>query len=138
MAEIPQAVSDNAVETVSQSIIPTNPYSRIRREISEEDLQSPAVQRILLGEVDKLQSRVVVLEVIESKFHEKDKIAAVMEEKLKGVQGQEILYGICLTMGSVVIGLSGMIWSNGYGWIAIAVGVVLLAGGIGSKVVTWR
>ena len=138
MAEVPQAVGDQAVETAPQSIVPASPYSRIRREITEEDLKSPAVQRILLAEVDKLQSKVQDLEIVEAKYHEKDKAVAVLEEKLKGTRAQEILYGICLTMGSVVIGLSGMIWTTGYGWISIAVGAVLLVGGIASKVVTWR
>ena len=138
MAEIPEEAGKNAVETVAQSIVPSSPYSRIRREISEEDLASPAVQRILLGEVDKLQSQVSELELIESSFHVTDKKAAVLEEKLKAVNSHEVLYGLCLTIGSAVIGASSIIWDSGYGWVAIAIGSILVIGGIASRGMKWR
>jgi hypothetical protein len=138
MAEIPEKVGESAVETAVQSIVPNSPYSRIRREISEDDLSSPAVQRILLGEVDKLQSQVNDLEVIETQFHVVDKKSAVLEEKLKAVNSQEVLYSLCLTIGAAVIGLSSMIWEKGYGWIAITIGSLLLVGGIVSRVMKWR
>lgn len=138
MAEIPEEAGRNAVETVAQSIVPSSPYSRIRREISEEDLASPAVQRILLSEVDKLQTQVNELELIESKFHITDKKAAILEEKLKAVNSHEVLYSLALTIGSVVIGLASVIWDSGYGWVAIAIGSILVVGGIVSRVMKWR
>lgn len=138
MAEIPEEAGENAVKTVAQSIVPRSPYSRIRREISEEDLASPAVQKILLGEVDKLQSQVCELELIESRFHVTDKKAAVLEEKLKAVNSHEVLYSLCLTIGSAVIGASSIIWNSGYGWIAIAIGSILVVGGIVSRGMKWR
>ena len=48
------AKDSGSIAVAAQSYIPSSPYSLIKREISETDLESPAVQRILLGEVDKL------------------------------------------------------------------------------------
>lgn len=139
MSEIPEKPDKTAVEgTAQQNTVPASPYAGIKRQISEDDLQSPAVQRILLGEVDKLESKVMSLEMYVERFHVSDKKAAILEEKLKSVKADEILYGMCLTIGSAVIGLSSMVWSIGYGGIAIAVGSVLLIGGLISKVVKWR
>jgi hypothetical protein len=138
MPEVPEEAGRDVVTTTPQSIVPSSPYSRIRREISEEDLASPAVQRILLGEVDKLQSQVALLEITESNFHMVNIKSAVLEEKLKAVNSHEVLYSLSLSIGSVIIGLSSMVWDKGYGWIAIAVGSVLVVGGIVSRVIKWR
>lgn len=138
MAEIPEKAGANVVETENQSIVPNSPYSGIRREISEEDLSSPPVQRILLGEVDKLQNKVEKLELIELQFYAIDKKAAILEEKLKAVKLHEFLYSICLAIGSAVIGLSSVIWDSGYGWIAIVIGAILVVTGIVSRGIKWH
>jgi hypothetical protein len=122
----------------NRSSRPTNPYSLIKREISEEDLQSPAVQRILLGEVDKLQYRVLNLEKIEEQFHALDKKCAGLEEKIKSLTSREVLYGFCLTIGAAIIGLSSLVWKDGYGWIAIIIGSLLVLGAVSSKLIKWR
>lgn len=136
--ETPEKADENVVELNSSQVIPGNPYSNIRREITEDDLKSPAVQRILLSEVDKLQSQVSDLEIIQSKFHLADKKSAILEEKLKSTNSHEILYSVTITIGSVIIGLSPTIWDKKYGWIAIAIGSFLIVGGIISKAIKWR
>lgn len=137
--ETPERAGAGVIKTAdSPNIVPASPYSGIRREISEDDLQSPAVQRILLGEVDKLESRVGELESVVARFHISDKRAAVLEEKLKNSNAGEILYSFCLTVGSVIIGFSSILWTHGYGPIAIFIGGALLVGGIVSKVITWH
>lgn len=133
MADIPEEAVGDIVLSKSDTSVPNSPYSQIRREISEEDLASPAVQRILLGEVDKLQHKVETLEVIESKFHVADKKSAILEEKLRSVNSQDILYSACLTIGSAIIGLSSMVWEKGYGPATIAIGSVLVVVGIVSR-----
>lgn len=139
MTEIPEKAGEEAeIEKITQPIIPSSPYSRIRREIAEEDLQSPAVQRILLGEVDRLQSQVSDLELTRDKYYLADKKTAVLEEKLKALTSHEVLYSVCLTIGSAIIGLASVIWSGGYGWVAISIGSILVIGGVISKVVKWK
>jgi hypothetical protein len=92
----------------------------------------------LLSEVDKLQYRVAQLEIVERQFHIVDKNSAVLEEKIKTLSSQEILYGFCLTVGSAIIGLSSLVWERGYGWGAIIVGSLLVIGAVLSKAVKWR
>lgn len=139
MVDIPEIPDRTVTKGTEQSdTVPASPYAGIKRQISEDDLQSPAVQRILLGEVDKLETKITSLEEYVEKFHISDKKSAILEEKLKSVKADEVLYGLCLTIGSVIIGLSSMIWTMGYGMIAIAVGTLLLCGGLISKVIKWR
>ncbi|MBU0914151.1 MAG: hypothetical protein KKF22_16585 [Gammaproteobacteria bacterium] len=139
MAEIPEKPDKSVTEDHEQlNTVPVSPYAGIKRQISEEDLQSPAVQRILLGEVDKLERKVGYLEMFIDRYHISDKKAAILEEKLKSVRADEVLYGLCLTIGSAIIGLSSMVWSIGYGGIVIVIGSVLLLGGLISKVIKWR
>lgn len=135
MSDSPEkAGKEVQIELIDQPSIPSSPYSKIRREISEDDLQSPAVQRLLLGEVDRLQTQISDLELIKIKYHVADKQTAILNEKIKALTSHEVLYGICLTIGSAIIGLASLLWASGYGIVAIAIGSVLVVGGVISKV----
>lgn len=132
------AKDTGSVAIPTEYSIPPNPYSQISRQISEADLDSPVIKRILLSEVDKLQYRIANLENTEEQFHVVDKERAVLLEKIKALSSQEVLYGFCLTVGSIIIGLSSIVWSDGYGWIPIVVGASLVVGAVLSKVIKWR
>lgn len=142
---------DDGAETapLMSGSIPLSPYSNIKRQITETDLESPAVQRILLSEVDKLQDKTSELEeVLRSKsssydtlkddFHESDKDKGILEEKLKRNKSQEILYSFCLTSGSIIIGLAKTVWTHDLGEIFLGIGLFLIIGGIITKAVTWN
>lgn len=141
---------EGAKEVVSTfNAIPVSPYSNIKREITEEDLKSPAVQRILLSEVDKLENRTLDLEDIlknntedfnslKDNYHSADKKNGILEEKFKTSKSQEILYSFCLTSGSIIIGLSKTVWDQGLGGIFLGIGFFLIIGGLISKAVKWR
>ncbi len=141
---------DGAKEVpVNSGSIPISPYSNIKREISEEDLKSPAVQRILLSEVDKLENRTLELadilklkislfDSLKDDFHGVDKENGIFTEKLKKNKSQEILYSFCLTSGSIMIGLAKTVWNEGLGGIFVGLGLFLIIGGIISKAVTWK
>ena len=129
--------------------VPSNPYSNLKREISEEDLKSPAVQRILLGEVDKLENKLLFLEdklgvisrrltELQDNYHKTDKEKAILEEKLKKSKSQEILYSFCLSAGSVIIGFAKVVWDQGLGGIFLGLGMFLIIGGIITKSVQWK
>lgn len=129
--------------------IPISPYSNIQRSITEEDLKSPAVQRILLSEVDKLENKNLVLENLlnnnvkslsdlNDKFHAVDKEKSILDEKLKTNKAQEVLYSFCLTSGSIIIGLAKTVWENGLGGIFLGIGFFLIIGGLITKVIKWK
>jgi len=114
--------------------IPTNPYTNIKRELSEEELKSPAVQKLLLNEHDKLEQRISELEGYVERFHNSDKLRAILDEKLKTTNAFEILYSFCLTAGSALAGISGIFWDK-KGYLLLIIGFVFILGGIISKFV---
>jgi hypothetical protein len=129
--------------------IPTSPYSNIQRSITEEDLKAPAVQRILLSEVDKLESKANGLETslkesildnqsLSDRYHTVDKEKSILEEKLKTNKAQEVLYSFCLTSGSIIIGLAKTVWEKGLGGIFLALGLFLIIGGLITKIIKWK
>lgn len=50
-------------------------YSKVRRELSEDELVTPGAQRLLLDELDRLQRQVDELAAYRTQFHEADKRA---------------------------------------------------------------
>ena len=115
--------------------VPGKPYSKLRRELADDDLSNPAVQKLLISEIDKLESRVCELELIETKYHETDKDKAVLEEKLRTYNSMEVLYSFCLAIGSGLLGFASMFEVEKKGWIFIVSGSILIIGGILSKLV---
>ena len=138
--ETPEVDKDTGknFENIPENYIPGKPYSKLRRELSNEDLSNPAVQKLLINEIDKLEFRVSELEIIEKQFHETDKSNAVLEEKIKTTNSLEILYSFCLSIGSGLLGLSSLFEINKNGWIFILVGGILIIGGILSKYAKWN
>lgn len=114
--------------------VPINPFSGIGRVLSEDDLDSPGIKKLILSEIDKLQNRVEELELVESKYHILDKRNAVLEGKIQKNGSFEILYSFCLTIGSALAGISGVFWET-KGVILMVIGLVLIAGGIAAKIV---
>ena len=138
--ETPEIDKDSGTkkEEKQTSYIPGKPYSKLRRELSDDELSNPAVQKLLISEIDKLEIRVAELEICEKNFYEVDKAKAVLEEKMKTHNSQEILYSFCLSIGSAIMGLSSLVKINETGWIFLVVGGLLIIGGILSKFVKWN
>ena len=111
------------------------PYSKLRRELSDDDMNSPAVQKLLLGEIDRLESKVLDLEIFQKRFYEIDKEKAVLSEKLKVSIRHEVLYGFGLAIGSGMLSIASMIHAQKYMYIAVGLGLILIIGSILSKVI---
>jgi len=133
----------------SANVIPISPYSNLQREIGEEDLNTPAVQRILLSEVDKLGMKIVEVEDLlhknqikyldlKERYHQKDKEKAILDEKFKTSTSQEVLYSFCLASGSAILGFAKIVWETGYGIPFIMIGIFLIIGGLISKAIKWK
>lgn len=112
-------------------------FRKLRRELSDEELISPAVQRLLIDDIERLEKENGKLVDYQDSFYEADKKAAVLTEKLKTNVAQDVIFGVCLTVGAALMGFASSLWTPGKpdGWISIALGVVLIIGGIASKVV---
>jgi len=125
-------------EADQSNYIPGKPYSKLRRELADDDLTNPAVQKLLISEIDKLEIRVSELELVEKKFHEVDKAKAVLEEKIKTHNALEILYSFCLSIGSGLMGIASLFKIDQYGWIFLSGGFILIIAGLLSKYVKWN
>ncbi|MEQ8811006.1 MAG: hypothetical protein RIE59_18180 [Imperialibacter sp.] len=123
---------------IGEKYIPGNPYSHLRRELSEEDLTNPAVQKLIISDIDKLEAKILDLEEFQNRFHEEDKNKAILEEKLKKHNSHDILYSFCLSAGSGLLGISSLFEVKDEGWIFLVIGGLLIIGGILSKYVKWN
>lgn len=110
--------------------------SRVRRELSEEELASPAVQRLLVEEVERLERDCVDLREYRDRYHAAEKEAEILEERSKKSLSGEIIFGVCLSVGAAAIGYAPAVWGQPpSGQIAIVFGVVLIMAGIVSRIV---
>lgn len=129
-----ESVGNRLVHRSQEESIPIDPYVNVRRELSEEELTSPAVQRLLLSEYDRVERECERLKSFEEDYHKFDKRVAVLEEKLKTSTASEILYTCCVSIGSVLAGVSGIYWNN-RGWLLLCIGIALVIGSVIYKLV---
>jgi hypothetical protein len=112
-------------------------FRQVRRELTEEELSSPAAQRLILDELDRLENENSELKGISVRFHEVDKKASILSEKLKRHTALDILSSAALAAGSLALGYAPKVWAedNATGPIFLVIGIVMIAGGIWSKAV---
>lgn len=121
-------------QQADSQVIPADPYGNVTRELSEEELKSPAVQKLLINEHDRMLNEINRLKQFSDKYHEKDKESAVLLEKQKISKASEVLYTFCEVGGSLLAGISSIYWDN-HGWIILLTGILFVAGGIIYKLV---
>ena len=111
-------------------------FSKLATELTDEELKSPGVQKMLLAEISRLESTALYSERFREKFHDADKDRAVLREKEKTYIFSEILYSASLALGAALIGLTPSIKSSNVSPILIgAIGVLLIIGAVVAKVV---
>ena len=121
---------------LAQSKAKRKALTTLRRDLSDKELTSPAVQKLLLDEVDRLESENEALSLFRDRFHASDRCVGVLEQKVKIVVGQEIISGACVTIGGALVGYAPNIWSvQAAGPIVLAAGIGLIVLGVFAKVV---
>jgi len=122
----------------SVSSAPKSPraLSRVQRDLSDDELESPGARKLLLARLDEAEGQLSRLTDICDKYHEADKKVAVLSEKLKNHYFVEALYGAALSIGALLVGLSPTIWQSHphVAYSLIAAGAVLMGGAIAAKV----
>lgn len=111
-------------------------FSNIAIELTDEDLESKGVQKLLLSEISRLESAALQIDNFREKFHSSDKECAVLNEQKKNITFSEILYSVSLTLGAALIGLTPSLKSSSISpnWIG-GIGGILIIGAIVAKVV---
>lgn len=125
-----EPVNEKSIEHVKSS---RKAFSKLALELTDDELKSTGVQKMLLAEISRLESTVAKSESFRTKFHEADKDKAVLIEKEKTFIFSEILYSVSLTLGALLIGLVPSMTSNKL--VIGAIGSLFIVGAIVAKVV---
>ncbi len=104
--------SDATTEESGAIELPTSeakrpPRQAIRgslRKLTEKDSTSPAVVEILLEDVERLEAEKKYLAGFQEKYHAKDKEAAISMSQLVSWRKGDVLYTICIAIGSAFLG----------------------------------
>ncbi len=111
-------------------------FASLRRELNDKELSSPAVQKLLLDEIDRLEDNNIELCGFRGRFYDADKRAAILEEKSKIRVSNEVVSTACITVGAAALGYAPAVWaSQPTGFICIVFGLLLVILGIVAKAV---
>jgi hypothetical protein len=106
-----------------------------RKDLSEEDLSTPAARRFLLDELERLDIEVSELQEFRSRYYEASTKISVLEERQIRSSATEIMSNLCLTVGSAMLGASpSLITATGnndgilrhYGWVFFTFAALLV------------
>ena len=110
-------------------------FSKLAVELSDDDLKSQGVQKMLLAEISRLENAALQADSYRDKYNESDKNCAVLKENQKTFVFSEILYSVSLTLGAVLLGLTPSIKTEGVSPVIIGgIGVILIIGAVIAKV----
>lgn len=114
--------------------IKKNQFSGIKDSISDKDLENHSVAKIvaktLLGEVKKCESEIGELETFRDRFHESNLNAAVLSEKLGGMESATTVRSLLYSLGGIFGGLlfnSGLTVTQQIGFAVLCVVCFLVA-----------
>jgi hypothetical protein len=104
-----------------------------RRNLSEEEIASPAARRFLIFEIERLDAQCVELREVERRHSDLRVELATLKEGAKQSRLNELVSFICLTVGSAGLGAAPSYISvesvAGVGWVfAIGSGLLVVAG----------
>ncbi len=124
----PSATSD----VPTQKTLENSSFSSWSRGISPAELKKPevakAIAKMLLAQSDNLQKEVQRYRSFEEKFHQVDKIANILKERIKGLRRSIGMRIFLFSVGFGTIGFSQFFWENykPVFFIMLAVGVILV------------
>ncbi len=137
---VDQAKDEESVDVAVPPIPPEQPktrksWSRAKRELTDEELASPAALKMLLDEVERLDVEKAELTAYRDRFHEADKSCAILREQKRGTLAADVVFTGAMSLGGVLLGLSASTTSPTAFWELLAVGVLMIATGIAAKVI---
>ncbi len=110
------------------------PFRNIRRELEEIELTSPGVPQLLLAMIESADSECERLKSFETKYHEVNIRASVLDAKQKSHKVIDIAFGAGVGLGGAALGLAPTMWDKQpLGWSLIVAAVVMIGAGIAAK-----
>ncbi len=103
-------------------------FGAIRRQLTDEELQSAAVQKLLLDMLDEAEAERDEYKAYVEAFHTADKKASVLSERLNADRSIEVFFGAGMSIGGVLCGLTPFFWALDtlYGIMCGIVGLALV------------
>jgi hypothetical protein len=130
----PAVISSSSPEFAPKGPVGRKSLSNIRRELTDKELAAPAVQRMLVGEIDRLDEERESLLPFRERYYSHCEKVAVLEEKFKTKISIEIIHVGLLTVGSAALGLAPNVWSTQpLAALIVAFGVILVGAAIWAK-----
>lgn len=132
----PNEPTEAAEVSASKGTSGRKSFSKLRRELTDEELASPAVQRMLLDEIERLDDALIAHRQYRENFHTCDKRLGVLQEKFKSKISIEIIHAVCIAVGGAAIGYATSNWAvQPAGGLALAFGALLLVAAFIAKAV---
>lgn len=109
-------------------------FRDLKRQLADADLANPGLQKIILDELicaeEERDDLRLELKQSALNYHAADKQVGVLSEKLKSNKVNEIMFGVGLSVGGTVMGLTPFFWEIKplYGVIALGLGLALTIG----------
>src|SRR6266446_3044623 len=80
----PEAASDRAQEPTTSATGRRPSFRDIRRQLTEEELRQPGVQKLLIEDFERAENECELLRSYIDKYHQADKLVGILNEKLTG------------------------------------------------------
>jgi hypothetical protein len=110
-------------------------FKELRRQLTNEDLTSPGVQKMLLDELEQSEAQCEVLQGYITRYYDADKLAAVLQERLRGATALEICFATGVGLGGAIVGLAPLFWDTSpRGPIALILGIALISGAVAARI----
>ncbi|HUW61910.1 MAG TPA: hypothetical protein VMZ06_12995, partial [Candidatus Bathyarchaeia archaeon] len=105
-------------------------FRDVKRQLSDEELKSSGVQRLLLDMLEQADEALGSLQPYVERFHAADKSVAVMTERLRRNTTLEVFFGVGVGLGGAIIGLAPFFWTQSpqYGQVTAIIGFLLAVG----------
>jgi hypothetical protein len=112
-------------------------FQDLKLQLTDEDLANPGTQKCILDMLIRAEEECNDLKEFRSKYHATDKQAGILGEKLKTNKINETLFGVGITMGGTIMGLSPFFYEKGpaYCYITLGVGVVTTLGAAFGRII---
>lgn len=114
---------------------PKKPYSKIAVELTDEDLKSAGVQKLLLAEISRLEHYSYKYDSCNGELILAKQKCAVLEEKQKAHDFLDALYTVGIGIGATLIGLTPSVTGIDYlKLVVLGLGAALVLAAVAAKV----
>lgn len=102
----------------------------VLRQLTNEELSQSGTQKMLLDMLEEAENDREILKSFVTNYHEADKRAAILSEKLSTDRSVEVFFGTGIGLGGAIFGLSPYFWDKGitHGIICLLIGICLIVG----------